>query len=103
MAILGLSPYTWVMIAFLMLLVLVLILGDIGGIDFDHDISPEADLPLSPLSPPIVASFGTAFRGVGTVFDTAAFGPIVTPILHPVVRVLVAGGLYAGRLNLFVQ
>src|SRR5438034_10388893 len=54
MAILGLSPYTWVMIAFLMLLVLVLILGDIGGIDFDHDISPGVDLGLSPHRLPVV-------------------------------------------------
>ena len=35
---LGLSPYTWIMIAFIVLLFLVMALGDIGGIDFDHDI-----------------------------------------------------------------
>src|SRR5947208_14243672 len=100
MAILGLSPYTWVMIAFLLLLVLVLILGDIGGIDFDHDISPDVDLGLSPLSLPIVASFGTSFGGFGTIFETVGFGPIVTPILAAVFAGLVSGGLYAMVLDL---
>ena len=103
MAILGLSPYTWVMIAFLLLLVLVLILGDIGGIDFDHDIGLEVDTGLSPLSLPIVASFGTAFGGFGTIFETIGFGVIVTPILAAVFAVLVSGGLYVVMLNLFVK
>ena len=56
MAIFGLSLYTWVMIAFLLLLVLTLILGDIGGLDFDHDIGLDVDTGLSPLSLPIIAS-----------------------------------------------
>src|SRR5439155_25186536 len=103
MAILGLSPYTWVMIAFLMLLVLVLILGDIGGIDFDHDISPEVDLGLSPLSLPIVASFGTALGGFGTIFETVGCVPSVTPIRPAVFAVLASGRLYRVMLNLSVK
>jgi membrane-bound ClpP family serine protease len=103
MAIFGLSPYTWVMIAFLMLLILVLILGDIGGIDFDHDIGLEVDTGLSPLSLPIVASFGTAFGGFGTIFETIGFGPLVTPILAAVFAILLSAGLYVVMLNLFVK
>src|SRR2546421_4128704 len=103
MAILGLSPYTWVMIALLLLRVLVLVRGDIGGIDFDHDISPYGDLGLSPLSLPIVASFGAAFGGFGTIFEVLGFGSIVTPILAAVFAVLVSGGLYVVMLNLFVK
>ena len=103
MALLGLSPYTWVMIAFLMLLILVLVLGDIGGIDFDHDISLEVDTGLSPLSLPIVASFGTAFGGFGTILEISGFGPIATPVLAAVFAILVAGGMYMVMLNLFVK
>src|SRR5438309_10007437 len=101
MAILGLSPYTWVMIAFLLLLVLVLILGDIGGIDFDHDISSYVDLGLSLLSLPIVALFGTSFGGFGTIFETVGFVRIVTPFLAAVFAGLGSGGLYVVMLNLF--
>ena len=103
MAILGLSPYTWVMIAFLLLLVLVLILGDIGGVDFDHDVGLDVDMGLSPLSLPIIASFGTSFGGFGTIFETIGFNNIVTPILAAVFSVLVSGGLYVVMLNLFVK
>src|SRR5207249_4541577 len=74
-----------------------------GGLDFDHDISPDVDVGLSPLSLPIVASFGTAFGGFGTIFETVGFGPIVTPILAAVFAVLVSGGLYVVMLNLFVK
>lgn len=103
MALLGLSPYTWVMIAFLMLLILVLILGDIGGLDFDHDIGLDIDTGLSPLSLPIVAAFGTAFGGFGTILETLGFGLIITPILAAVFAILVAGGMYVVMLNLFVK
>ena len=103
MAVLGLSPYTWVMIAFLLLLFMVLILGDIGGLDFDHDIGLDVDTGLSPLSLPIVASFGTAFGGFGTILETLGFGSIVTPVLAAVFAILVAGGMYVVMLNLFVK
>ncbi len=103
MAVLGLSPYTWVMIAFLLLLFMVLILGDIGGLDFDHDIGLDVDTGLSPLSLPIVASFGTAFGGFGTILEIMGFGPIVTPVLAAVFAILVAGGMYVVMLNLFVK
>ncbi|HYU07352.1 MAG TPA: hypothetical protein VEM77_09270 [Thermoplasmata archaeon] len=103
MALFGLSPYTWVMIAFLMLLILVLILGDIGGLDFDHDIGLDVDTGLSPLSLPIVAAFGTAFGGFGTILEELGFGSIVTPVLAAVFAILVAGGMYVVMLNLFVK
>src|SRR6266702_5574256 len=103
MALLGLSPYTWVMIIFLMLLILVLVLGDIGGLDFDHDIGLDVDTGLSPLSLPIVSAFGTAFGGFGTILETLGFGSIVTPVLAAVFAILVAGGMYVVMLNLFVK
>ncbi len=103
MALLGLSPYTWVMIIFLMLLILVLILGDIGGLDFDHDIGLDVDTGLSPLSLPIVAAFGTAFGGFGTILETLGFGSIITPVLAAVFAILVAGVMYVVMVNLFVK
>jgi len=65
MALLGLSPYIWVMLVFFVLLLVVLVLGDIGGLDFDHDISADVDTGLSPMSLPIVGVFGTSFGGFG--------------------------------------
>ena len=103
MALLGLSPYTWVMIAFFILLILVLILGDIGGLDFDHDIGTDVDTGLSPLSLPIVGVFGTSFGGFGTLLEILEFGPIVVPILATVFAILTAGGMYVVMLNIFVK
>lgn len=103
MALLGLSPYTWVMIAFFILLILVLVLGDIGGIDFDHDVGADVDTGLSPLSLPIVGVFGTSFGGFGTLLEALGFQPIFVPILATVFAVLTAGGMYVVMLNVFVK
>ena len=103
MALLGLSPYTWVMIAFFILLVLVLILGDIGGADFDHDVGTDVDTGLSPLSLSVVGVFGTSFGGFGTLLETLRFQPILVPILATVFALLTAGGMYVLMLNLFVK
>ena len=107
MALLGLSPYTWIMIAFFILLVLVLVLGDIGGIDFDHDIDTDVDTGLSPMSLPIVAVFGASFGGYGTLLETVGFGPVLSPVLVPVLAMvfalLTAGGMYVVMLNVFVK
>jgi membrane-bound ClpP family serine protease len=103
MAFLGFSPYTWVMIAFFILLVLVLIVGDIGGIDFDHDVGTGVDTGLSPLSLPVVGVFGTAFGGFGTLFEILGFQSFVIPILATVFAGLTAGGMYVLMLNVFVK
>src|SRR4030067_3280484 len=79
--VLGLSLYTWVMIAFLVLLLIVLVLGDIGDLGFDSDVGADIDTGLSPLSLPIIAVFGTAFGGFGTLFEMMEFGPFFTPVL----------------------
>ncbi len=106
MALLGLSPYTWIMIAFFIILVLVLVLGDIGGIDFDHDIDTDVDTGLSPMSLPIVAVFGASFGGYGTLLETVDFGPIgpiLVPVLAMVFALLTSGGMYVVMLNVFVK
>ena len=102
---LGLSPYTWIMIAFMALLFLVMILGDIGGIDFDHDVGVGGDIDggVSPLSLPIMASFGAAFGGFGTIFEYLQYGPVLTPILAAACAALVGAGMYVLMLNVFVK
>jgi len=102
---LGLSPYTWIMIAFIVLLFLVMALGDIGGIDFDHDVGMGTDVGggLSPLSLPIISSFGASFGGFGTIFEILGFGVVWTPVLAAVCAGLVGAGMYVLMLNVFVK
>lgn len=99
----GLSIYTWIMLAFIVLLLLVLVMGDIGGVDFDHDVPSGVDTGLSPLSLPILAAFGTAFGGFGTIFEVLNFGVLWTPILAAIFAGLVGGGMYVLMLNVFVK
>src|SRR3990172_8128879 len=77
--VLGLSLYTWVMIAFLVLLLIVLVLGDIGDLGFDSDVGADIDTGLSPLSLPIIAVFATGGA------------------------MLVAGGMWVVMMNVFVK
>lgn len=99
----GLSIYTWIMLAFIVLLLLVLVMGDIGGVDFDHDVPSDVGTGLSPLSLPILAAFGTAFGGFGTIFEALNFGVLWTPILAVIFAGLVGGGMYVLMLNVFVK
>lgn len=99
----GLSIYTWIMLAFIVLLLLVLVMGDIGGVDFDHDVPSDVGTGLSPLSLPILAAFGTAFGGFGTIFEVLNFGVLWTPILAAIFAGLVGGGMYVLMLNVFVK
>lgn len=101
--VLGLSLYTWVMIAFLVILLIVLVLGDIGDLGFDTDVGTDIDTGLSPLSLPVIAVFGTAFGGFGTLFEMMDFGPFVTPVLAIVGAMLVAGGMWVVMMNVFVK
>ncbi len=99
----GFSIYTWIMIAFIVLLILVIAMGDIGGVDFDHDVPSDVGTGVSPLSLPILATFGTAFGGFGTIFEALNFGPLWTPILAAVFAGLMGIGMYVLMLNVFVK
>ena len=100
---LSLSLYTWIMIAFLLLLILVLVIGDIGHIDFGHDAAAGDVGPVSPLSLPIIASFGVAFGGFGTIYEVLGFGPVATPILAAASAGLLAAGMYVAMVRVFAR
>ncbi|MEK6987672.1 MAG: hypothetical protein AABX97_06190 [Candidatus Thermoplasmatota archaeon] len=91
------------MLAFVVLLLLVLVMGDIGGVDFDHDVPSDVGTGLSPLSLPILAAFGTAFGGFGTIFEVLNFGVLWTPLLAAIFAGLVGGGMYVLMFNVFVK
>jgi len=101
---LGLSPYTWIMIAFFVILLLILVLGGIADFGFDGDVDVGADVStgLSPLSLPIVAIFGTAFGGIGTILENAGFD-LWTPVLSTAFAALIAGGMWIVMMNVFVK
>ena len=101
--ILGLSPYLWIMIIFLVLLVVVMVLGDFGGADHDVGVGGDASLGLSPLSLPVVAMFGTTFGGIGALLDTLALPTVAVVGIAVLFAVALAGGMYFAMVRVFVR
>ena len=87
--------------------------GDFGDFDFDTgDIDVDTgdfDLGhgdmggLSPLSLPIMLSFGTSFGAFGVIFSSMDFDIVLVPILAAVVSVGVAALMFFLMLKIFVQ
>lgn len=91
--------------------------GDIG--DFDFDVSPDVDMDLdvghfepgygdagaglSPLSLPIVLSFGTCFGAFGTVFTAMEWNSWVIPVVSALLSFGVSALLFFIMLKVFVQ
>jgi len=72
---------------------------DAGGFDLDHgDIGG-----LSPLSLPLILSFGTVFGLFGTLFQTMNMDPIYVPLLAAAISALISALLFFIMLKLFVQ
>ncbi len=98
------SSYTLIMLTFFIFLLLVLILGDIGDFfDIGGDVGTDVDTGLSPISLPIIGAFGTAFGAFGTLFESLAYGSVLTAILATVFAALTAGGVWIFMLNVFVK
>lgn len=91
--ILGLSPFLWVMLIFLIVLIIVLVMGDFGG-DFDVDVDADVSGGIHPLSLPVVSAFGTTFGGVAAIVDTLDLSLPAVVGIGIVVAALVAGGMY---------
>src|SRR3990172_12033 len=100
--VLGLSPYLWIMIIFLVLLVVVLVVGDFGGADHDVDVGGDIS-GLSPLSLPVVAMFGTTFGGIGALLDTLALPTVAVVGIAVLFAAALAGGMYFAMVRVFVR
>ena len=76
------STYTIIMFVFLILLLAVVILGDVGGFfDVDGGLDTDVDTGLSPVSLPVIGVFGMSFGAYGTLFETLGLGTLLTPLL----------------------
>ena len=98
------STYTIIMFVFLILLLAVVILGDIGGFfDVDGGLDTDVDTGLSPVSLPVIGVFGMSFGAYGTLFETLGLGTLLTPILAVALAALTAGGVWVVMFNIFVK
>lgn len=91
--------------------------GDFGDMDFDFDGGPDVDIDvghfdaghgdisggLSPLSLPLVLSFGTSFGAFGVIFQSMGFSNVVTPILAGFVSLGIAALMFFILLKVFIQ
>ena len=88
--------------------------GDFGDFDFDAgdlDIDTgDFDLGhgdvsggLSPLSLPIMLSFGTSFGAFGVIFSSMDFDPLVVPVLAIIVSIGISALMFFVMLKVFVQ
>ena len=79
---LGLSMYIWIALISLLFLVIITVMGGYG-LDLGSDVDADVDMDygefsgpgISPLSLPLVASFGTTFGAMGALLETTDFHP----------------------------
>jgi len=73
---------------------------DTGDIDVGHgDVSGG----LSPLSLPIMLSFGTSFGAMGVIFTQLEFDPLIVPILAIIIALGLSGLMFFIMVKVFVQ
>ncbi|UCF07317.1 MAG: NfeD family protein [Thermoplasmata archaeon] len=111
------SIYLIIAIICMILLVATVIMGDFGGdVDMDVDMDMDMDMGhfevghgdfggagISPLSLPIILTFGTGFGGFGTLFEAINMHPLVIPFLSAGLSGLMAGAMYFIMLKVFGQ
>ncbi len=72
---------------------------DTGDFDMDH-----GDMGgLSPLSLPIMLSFGTSFGAFGVIFSSMDFDPVLVPILAALISIGIAALMFMLMVKIFVQ
>jgi len=97
--ILGMSIYLW--IALISLVFLVVLVG-MGGFGFDFGGDADVDLDygeftgpgISPLSPPLLATFGTSFGSIGALLELSGTGAIGTAVGAALGAVLISAGMF---------
>lgn len=88
--------------------------GDFGDFDFDTgdlDIDTgdfdmghgDVSGGLSPLSLPIMLSFGTSFGAFGVIFSSMELDPLVVPVLAIIVSIGISALMFFVMLKVFVQ
>ncbi len=100
---LGLSVYLWIALISLLFLIVLAFTGsygldvghdvDVGG-GVDHDFGQFTGSGISPLSPPLVAAFGTTFGAVGALLDLQGFSAFVTALGAAAGAAFVSFGLF---------
>jgi membrane protein implicated in regulation of membrane protease activity len=58
---------------------------------------------LSPLSLPLILSFGTCFGAFGTIFTSLGWNPVLIPIVAALVRLGISAILFFLLVKLFIQ
>ena len=97
--ILGLSLYLWIALISLIFLVVLTVLGgqglDVGGdVDADVDFGQFSGPGISPLSLPLVASFGTTFGATGALLETQGFSTLAVAGSATVSALVISMGLF---------
>jgi membrane protein implicated in regulation of membrane protease activity len=99
----------------IILFVMALFGGDFLDLDVDVDTDTDLDIGhfdaghgdfsagLSPLSLPILLSFGTSFGAFGTIFESIGFNVWMTPILSAIVSGIIAAVLFFVMVKVFVE
>jgi hypothetical protein len=110
--ILGLSMYLFIAIICGTLLIVIALLGGDFGVDLDTDVDLDIgtdvdvggfDAGLSPLSLPVVLTFGTCFGGFGAMFEALEYGKFTTPLLSAAISAGISALLYVIIERLFVK
>jgi len=113
--VIGISIYLLIAIICAILLIVTVAMGGFTGGDFDVEGldlgGPEADMGygdfmgagISPLSLPIVLTFGTTFGGIGAVLEEMNWNPFIIPFIAMLVSVMTAGVMYVVVVKVFVR
>ncbi len=108
----GFSIYLIIALICGILLVFIALLGGDIAVDADVDIDIDAgvdmgagdfDVGLSPLSLPVVLTFGTCFGGFGAIFEAMEYSSFATPVLSALISTGVSALLYVIIDRIFVK
>lgn len=95
----GLSLYVWISAVSLLFLIILAAMGsfglDFGGdADVDFDYGEFTGPGISPLSPPLLATFGTAFGAIGALLELSGQGPLPAAVGAAIGALVIAVGMF---------
>lgn len=108
LSILGLSVYIWIAVISFLFVVILAFFGDFGmggdvDVDADLDYGEFAGPGISPLSPPLVASFGASFGSIGALLELQGLAPYIVAFLAAISAILVSVVLFFGIQKFLVR